>query len=220
MKNSLTIISALVIGSTALAGCGAAIHQAAPSHSPHATTVAAASTSQAKSSSKVYTPAPSPTEPADGTANSTKALVRVWAQHASNGQAVGSPWKDQQSYEDVTQSWGRKVTTGVTGINYASFPSHDAVIGFNDGMQIVDLRSDNPNLHQITRADIESVMGRPAAVRHTQDSQIYVYNRGQYQLLWVFSKSSSGQVSATVNHADVQWPKGFVAPMTQANPKP
>ncbi|NMP21085.1 YjgB family protein [Sulfobacillus sp. DSM 109850] len=126
-----------------------------------------------------------------------------------SGKALGIPDGDQQSYYALEKVWGPgSHGTGVNGITYVTYGAHHAVVGFNEGVQLADVRSYSPDLHQITLADIETVLGKPDTVSHSAGSVIYAYNRGQYRLLWVFSESGS-----TVNHVDVQWPKGMVAPM-------
>lgn len=210
MTKSLGIVAAFVLGSTAIAGFSFPRHQTSGSPLPHPHSVPA---SQAKAAS----PRPG-TAHADGSAKA-KSLVRSWAHASLSGKALGIPQGDQQSYYALKHLWGAGTNaTGINGITYFTYGAHHAVVGINEGVQLVDVRSYSPNLHQITLADIETVLGRPNAVRRAPQSLIYAYNRGQYQLLWVFSESASGKISATVNHVDVEWPKGMVAPMAQQNP--
>ena len=204
MNKTFGIVTALALGSTAIAGYGFMGHQASGSHptspvvsasratSPHADAAHAVVTARAKS------------------------LVRAWAKASLHGKALGIPKTDQSSYYALKHLWGPGSNgTGVDGITYYTYGAHHAVVGINEGVQIVDVRAYSPNLHQITLQDIKAVLGNPHSVRYDAGSRIYEYNRGQYQLLWVFP---SGKAGATVNHVDVQWAKGMVAPMAGTTP--
>ncbi len=227
MTKKFLSISALVLGSSAvLAGCGISSHPtASPSHRTHHHTIAAATplkttstpqgaiTPPASASTPTTAPAQSPAPSGRSTAQS---LVREWAQASLNGRALGIPYGDQQSYYALEKAWGQGSNgTGVNGTTYVTYAAHDAVVGVNEGVQLVDVRSYNPDLSQITLADIEAVLGKPDAVTQSAGSVIDTYNRGQYRLLWVFSGSAS-----TVNHVDVQWPQGMVAPMAAETTSP
>lgn len=218
MTKSFGFVTALVLGSTTLVGCGIASHSAAPAPASQSPSVAGTGKTSSPSSETTHSSTSTSTGPttvshSSGGNSGALALVREWAQAALKGQAVGIPYGDQKSYDSLAKLWGLRAGNGVNGITYVTYSAHNAVVGFNEGNQLADVRSYNPNLHQITLADIESVMGQPQSVSHSTGSVIYTYDRGSYRLLWVFSKSASGQVSATVNHVDVQWPQGMVAPM-------
>lgn len=199
MTKTFGIVTALALGSTAIAGYTWMGHES-PASQPGtviASKVAAASPHTGLAHAAVTARAES--------------LVRAWAGAALHGKALGIPEADQGSYSALIHRWGPGAHgTGIDGITYLTYGSHHAVVGINEGAQLVDVRSYSPNLHQITLADIKAVLGNPDSVRHTPGSRIYAYKRGPYQLLWVFTGSSA---NATVNHADVQWPKGMVAPM-------
>ncbi len=209
MTKTFGIVTALALGSTAIAGYTLMGHGSPASHpgtvlasksqaaSPHAALAHAAVTARAE------------------------ALVRTWAQASLHGKALGIPEADRASYSALTRRWGAGAHgTGVDGITYLTYGAHHAVVGINEGSQLVDVRSYSPNLHQITLADIKAVLGNPNSVRHTPGSQIYAYKRGAYELLWVFAVSQSGKVAPTVDHVDVEWPQGMVAPMGTNPTKP
>lgn len=215
MPNKFVSITALVFGSSAaLAGCGLSSHPSASPHRvSHPKTVAAASLPKATkaNSSPTYTttPAVPPQSPVTSASASAHSVVREWAEASLYGRAPGVPYGDQQSYYSLEKVWGHGTNgTDANSLHYVIYGSEHAVVGFNEGVQLADVRSYNSNLNQITLSDIESVLGKPDAVSQSAGSVVYTYDRGQYRLLWVFSGSSS-----TVNHADVQWPKGMVAPM-------
>ncbi|NMP24215.1 YjgB family protein [Sulfobacillus harzensis] len=218
-KKSLGI-SALILGSSAvLAGCGIASHPTAalsrtsqPQTSASASTPPTTSTPTGAAASTPTTAAAQSPTPSKST--SAQSLVREWAKVSLVGKALGIPYGDQQSYYALEKVWGQG-TNGpdVNHLHYVSYGAHNAVVGFNEGVQLADVRSYNPDLHQITLSDIEAVLGKPDSVSHSAGSVLYTYNQGPYRLLWVFSGSAS-----TVAHVDVQWPKGMVAPMAAEIP--
>ena len=208
MTKPLGIVTALALGSTAIAGYSFLGH--APVAHPNSVFA-----SQSRAAS------PNPAAAHAAVTAKAESLVRAWAKASLHGKALGIPEADQGSYYTLKHLWGPGADgTGVNGINYFTYGAHHAVVGINEGVQLVDVRAFSPNLHQITWADIKSVMGNPHSVRHTPGSLIYEYNRGQYQLLWVFAESASQKVGAAVNHVDVEWPKGMAASMGTTPTKP
>ncbi|MFB5193052.1 YjgB family protein [Alicyclobacillus fastidiosus] len=163
------------------------------------------------------TPASS-TAPSDSTALET---VRQASDLAKSGQAVGVPFKVQSNIEAVSSAWGQPAQQSSAGAGiYATFPAHQAAFGLNKGEQIFDVRSSSSAVQSVTLADIEQVLGQPGTVRHTSDSQIYLYPAGpDYQLMWVFAKSN-GSVASHVDHISVFWPQGTVNSMAQTQPAP
>lgn len=153
---------------------------------------------------------------------SAEALVRQSMQLAKQGKAVGIPFAVQQNIDAVQNAWGNadSQTSAGAGI-YETYGSRATAFGMNKGEQIFDVRSYSSHFHAITLSDIEAVLGTPGDIRHTSDSDIYMYPAGpDYQLLWVFSKSSSGAVDNTVDHVSVFWPQGTINIMAATQPAP
>ena len=131
------------------------------------------------------------------------------------------PIGDGQNISAVQKEWGSGQSSGggAPGI-YITYPSHNIAFGLNKGDQIVDVRSFQSDLHQITRSTLFSILGQPPATRYADNTTIYVYPDGaDYQVLWVFP-GGPGQTGNTVDHVDVTWPQGTVNQMAQTDPNP
>ena len=156
MTKTLGIVTALALGSTAIAGYSFLGH--APVAHPNSVFAA-----QSRAASPHHAAVTARAE----------SLVRAWAKASLHGKALGIPEADQGSYYTLKHLWGLGADgTGVNGITYFTYSAHHAVVGINEGVQLVDVRAFGPNLHQITWADIKAVMGNPNSVRHTPGSLI------------------------------------------------
>lgn len=149
-------------------------------------------------------------------------LVTETMHLAKQGKVLGIPFAVKSNLTQVNQQWGKGSGRSAAGAGiYTTYAKHNAAFGWNKGEQIFDVRSYSKTLQSITKSDITQVLGKPGAVRETSDSQIYLYPAGpDYQLLFVFSKSKSGDVSAYVDHVSVFWPQGTVDSMAATQPSP
>lgn len=151
-----------------------------------------------------------------------EALVRQTMTLATQGKALDVPFAVQQNIGTVQKAWGIEggPTTAGAG-QYVTYSTGAAAFGLNKGMQIFDVRSFSKRVQSITAPAIESVLGVPAETRYTADSFIDMYPAGpDDQLLFVFSKNSSGSAKATVDHISVFWPAGTVNSMAATQPAP
>lgn len=243
MNRRMWFVNTVVLGTTLLVGCAPAAKTAtAPTSANHATANASSanqtgSTNQTKSSVSVGNSTANNTVSEGNTSQSTSstgktkdgtkppsalALVKQSMTLAKKGKAIDVPFAVKQNLSDVQKVWGKPDSQNAAGAGiYATYTSRKAAFGFNKGEQIFDVRSYSSQLKTITPSDVESALGRPGDTRHTSDSVIYMYPAGiDYQLLFVFPKTSAGNVKTALNHVSVFWPRGTVDIMAATQPAP
>ncbi|MBB6675113.1 YjgB family protein [Cohnella nanjingensis] len=135
---------------------------------------------------------PARTAETDDTGAELKELLKL----AQKGRAPGIAYAAHTGLiDDVEKDWGKADKTEAAGKGiYATYAKKNAVIGFNKGSQIFDVRSSDPKLQKLTLKQIERTLGKPADTTKNGDDAIYVYNAGkQFQLKFVIPKST-GQV--------------------------
>lgn len=96
------------------------------------------------------------------------------------------------SIEDVEKSWGKADNKEAVGSGiYATYTKKNAVIGFNKGEQIIDIRSSDPKLQTLTLNQIEQALGKPVDTKANGDDMIYIYKASDViQLKFIIPKSS------------------------------
>ncbi|TYP68960.1 YjgB family protein [Paenibacillus methanolicus] len=109
--------------------------------------------------------------------------------------------------DDVEKAWGKSDHEEFAGKGmYATYGAKNAVIGYNKGNQIFDVRSDDPSLQSLTLAQIEAAIGKADEQTKNGDDDIYVYKAGEdFQLKFIIPKSTG-----TVDHISVYAPKDAV----------
>jgi len=203
MKKTTWVVSSILLGTALLAGCGQA-NQTTSSTNTSATT-----------SSQGH-----------GTGIRAKAfattLVKRSMTLAEKGKALDIPFAVQQNIDVVLHAWGKSNSQNAAGAGiYETYGSHSAAFGMNKGEQIFDVRSYSSKLKTITPLDVVSVLGKSRDTRHTSDSIIYMYPAGaDYQLLFVFPKTRTGNIGKAVDHVSVFWPQGTVNSMAATQPAP
>ncbi|MDR6550273.1 YjgB family protein [Paenibacillus qinlingensis] len=95
-------------------------------------------------------------------------------------------------FEDVEKAWGSADHKDVVGsFIYATYGKKNAVIGFNKGDQIIDIRSNDPKLQTITLNQILQALGKPVDTKVNGDDTIYIYKASDmFQLKFIIPKSS------------------------------
>lgn len=242
MKRTLPVISAVVLATTLVVGCGGSISSASNnpatltnsgSNGTGSTTVGRNASNQTGSSNNVsvaggtanVTPNPNSVN-STGTPTSSSTAVMAFVRQsmhlAKEGQVVGVQYAVQQNLDAVETAWGHSDSQSSAGAGiYVTYGSRATAFGINKGGQIFDIRSYSSQVHSITLRDIETVLGKPGEIRYTSDSVIYMYPAGpNNQLLWVFSKTNKGKTKATVDHVSVFWPQGTVNIMAATQPAP
>jgi len=217
MKKVALIISGVLLGTALVAGCGPVSQSSNGGGQLNSTTPSNNSTASSASQGNS-----SGSSGVSNSADSAIALVKESIKLAKQGRAIDIPYAVQQNLGVVQNAWGKPDSQNSAGAGiYATYGSHAAAFGFNKGEQIFDVRSYSSKVKTITLANIEAVLGQPGETRQTSDSVIYMYPAGpDNQLLWVFSKSSSGAVGKTVDHVSVFWPQGTVDSMAATQPAP
>ncbi|SET96822.1 YjgB family protein [Paenibacillus sp. NFR01] len=181
---------------TAAAGGGEAAATASPSPAATATAAPAEATS-------APTAAPEASAPADApdTAKELKELLHL----AEQGRAPGIKYAAHTGLiDDVKAAWGKPDVEESAGSGiYATYKSKDAVIGFNKGSRIFDVRSSAADLQKLTLKQIEAVLGQPEDTKTNGGDTIYIYPAGkQFQLKFIIPESTG-----TVDHISVFSPK-------------
>lgn len=94
--------------------------------------------------------------------------------------------------DDVEKAWGKADHTEAVGSSiYATYSKKNAVIGFNKGDQIIDIRSNDPKLQTLTLNQIEEALGKPDDTKVNGDDMIYIYKATEvFQLKFIIPKSS------------------------------
>ncbi|WP_246553313.1 YjgB family protein [Paenibacillus tritici] len=102
--------------------------------------------------------------------------------------------------DEVEAAWGEPDLKESAGKGmYSTYSGKNAVIGFNKGSKIFDVRSNASNLQSLTLEQIEEVLGKPDATSSLGSDKIYIYQAGkQYQLKFIIPESTG-----TVDHISV-----------------
>lgn len=133
---------------------------------------------------------------------------------AKNGQTLGSDFRvEKDVFDTVEKQWGKPDTvSNVKGIMYNTYRDRGMVIAFNKGMQLVDIRSYDPQLQFITATDVEKTLGKPQAITTTRTETIYTYKvNDKYELKIVFSGiAGPGQKTLYIDHVNVYYPRGTI----------
>ncbi|WP_258171164.1 YjgB family protein [Paenibacillus sp. R14(2021)] len=123
---------------------------------------------------------------------------------AKTGKVKGISFAAHDSLiDDVEKAWGKADRTDSAGKGiYATYSKKHAVIGYNKGSRIFDVRSDAPELHGLTLDDIVSALGKAASITKNGSDTIYTYKAGSdFQLRFVIPKSTG-----KVDHISVYSP--------------
>ena len=151
-------------------------------------------------------PSPSPTQE-QGTSVTSRQLKELLAL-AKKGKVPGISFAAHTDLiDDVEKAWGKADKTEAAGKGlYATYSKKNAVIGFNKGSQIYDVRSSDPKLQTLTLKQIEQTLGKPSDTTKNGDDAIYSYKANdQFQLKFIIPQSSG-----KVDHISVYSPKDSV----------
>ncbi|OAS21639.1 hypothetical protein A8708_17105 [Paenibacillus oryzisoli] len=158
-----------------------------PSASPVATSVASPTASP--SAAPTTSQAPSSSASASTVTKELKDMYEL----AKSGKVNGIPFAANTGLTDnVEKTWGKADKTESAGSGlYATYSKKNAVIGFNKGSQIIDIRSNDPKLHTLTLSQIEQALGKPTDTKVNGDDTIYIYKASQeFQLKFIIPKST------------------------------
>jgi len=158
-----------------------------PSTAPSATPTASSQPASTPSGNISVKPVSSET-----TTSVTKQIKDMF-ELAKSGKVAGIQFAAETGlFEDVEKAWGKADQQDAAGSGiYATYAKKNAVIGFNKGDQIIDIRSSDPKLQTITLNQIEQALGMPADTKVNGDDKIYIYKASDmFQLKFIIPKSS------------------------------
>ncbi|MFC5449312.1 YjgB family protein [Paenibacillus aestuarii] len=121
------------------------------------------------------------------------AQIKDMLELAKSGKVSGIPFAAKTGHSDeVAQAWGKAENKDAIGSDiYETFAKKNAVIGYNKGSQIIDVRSTDPKLHTITLSQIEQALGKPTDTKVNGDDTIYIYKASDvFQLKFIIPKST------------------------------
>ncbi|OCT13502.1 hypothetical protein A8709_18060 [Paenibacillus pectinilyticus] len=161
------------------------------------TTSASPSPSVMPTATPVASPSVSPTastKPASSASPSTSSVsLKDMFELAKSGKVAGIPFAAKTGLTDeVEKLWGKADKTDSAGAGlYATYAKKNAVIGFNKGSQIIDIRSNDPKLRSLTLSQIEQALGKPTDTKLNGDDTIYIYQASNvFQLKFIIPKST------------------------------
>jgi len=150
---------------------------------PTATTAPNASVSEPTATSA----APTSATTVSNNQSSTK-YIKELLSLAKKGKVPGVAFAAHtQLIDDVEKAWGKPDKLDFVGSNqYATYTAKKAVIGFNKGSQIFDVRSSSAQLQKLTLKQIEAALGKPADIKVNNNDKIYIYKASnQFQLKFI-----------------------------------
>lgn len=160
-----------------------------PSATPTPITSAVASPTASPSVKPTTTPVPVSSTNTSTVSKQLKDMLEL----AKSGKVSGIPFAATTGLiDDVEKSWGKadKTEAAGTGI-YATYTKKNAVIGYNKGSQIIDIRSNDPKLQSLTLTLIEQALGKPTDIKLNGDDSIYIFQASQeFQLKFIIPKST------------------------------
>ncbi|TCZ71070.1 DUF4309 domain-containing protein [Paenibacillus albiflavus] len=115
-------------------------------------------------------------------------------------------------FDDLEQAWGKPDTNEFAGkAMYATYKTKNIVVGYNKGVQIIDLRSDSSDIRKLTLEDILQALGETKDIRSNEGETIYVYPAGKdYELKFIVPKPTKQAPNPHVDHISVFYPRGAV----------
>ncbi|RNB78080.1 DUF4309 domain-containing protein [Brevibacillus nitrificans] len=161
---------------------------------------------------------PTPTAPATPQGEE---LLNTIRKQAEKGAVINSTYTVETTvFDDVEKAWGAPDrSVYANGLTYATYEKHGVEIGYNKGMQIVEIRSFDPRIKQLTLADIEKKWGKPNRVGEFAGQQIYTYDvTDKYQVKFVFEPSAANNNQMVLVRYSVYYPQGNHNLMADMNP--
>lgn len=127
------------------------------------------------------------------TTTSVTKQIKDMFELAKAGKVAGIEFAGETSFfQDVEKAWGNADSKDAAGSGiYATYTKKHAVIGFNKGDQIIDIRSNDPKVQTITLTQIEQALGKPVDTKVNGNDTIYIYKASDvFQLKFIIPKSS------------------------------
>ncbi|WP_078381525.1 polysaccharide deacetylase family protein [Sutcliffiella halmapala] len=142
-------------------------------------------------------------EPSNDVASVNKLLKEIIAS-AQKGMIKESSFNVMEStIETVKKEWGEPDQVDQAGHGYyASFPTQQVTIGYNEAGEVFDIRSYSKDLREITYELLEEELGKPTDVRGGNNERIYVFNLAQnIELKMIIPLKEKGVAHLSVFHS-------------------
>ncbi|USG65225.1 YjgB family protein [Brevibacillus ruminantium] len=152
--------------------------------------------------------------------NKEETLIRTIKEKAMQGQVFNQNISLETSmFDELEQAWGKPDRTdSANGIMYATYGKKGVVLGYNKGMQIVDIRTNDPQLHSLSLEQVKRILGEPARVNSFAGQTIHIYNiTDKYQLKIVYQGIEDGKSELRAVRTYVFYPRGTVNLMLYGN---
>ncbi|MEK3720287.1 YjgB family protein [Paenibacillus sp. FSL H8-0034] len=193
----------------AAAAPAAPTNNTAPGPTPAAPTNNTTPSPAPTAASPTTAPAPSSAPTAAAGSEDTSKQLKELLEQAKQGKIPGIKYAAHTALiDEVEKDWGKadKQDSAGKGFVYATYSKKNAVLGFNKGMLIFDVRSNDPSLHKLTLQQIEQALGKPADIKLNGDDTIYIFKANdQFQLKFIIPKSTG-----KVDHISVFSPQDSV----------
>ncbi|CAH8767728.1 YjgB family protein [Paenibacillus dendritiformis] len=206
-----------------LSACGTEPEAQAPANTPATTTDTASRTpSPSTDASSTEKPPASVPSGESETSGVTKPVpekgeptaeqeVEEMMKLAAEGRVAHSDFAVEHGLmDDVEKEWGEPDKDEFAGQGmYATYEKRHIVFGYNKGMQLFDVRSDDPEVQKLTLEDVEKALGKSKDVRETGGDAIYVYKASpDYELKFIVPKPTAKNPNPHVDHISVFYPQG------------
>lgn len=204
-----------------LSACGTEPEAQAPANTPATTTDTASRTpspsTDASSTEKPPASVPSGESETSGVTKPEKGEptaeqeVEEMMKLAAEGRVAHSDFAVEHGLmDDVEKEWGEPDKDEFAGQGmYATYEKRHIVFGYNKGMQLFDVRSDDPEVQKLTLEDVVKALGKSKDVRETGGDAIYVYKASpDYELKFIVPKPTAKNRNPHVDHISVFYPQG------------
>lgn len=146
-----------------------------------------------------------------------KALLQNMKKLAATGKVVNIEFAAKTNLIDEVQGkWGKEDKSEYISAakgTYATYSKHNAVFGFNKGLQLFEVRTFDSAIKKISLSQAKAVLGKPDYQTKTSKDQIigYVINK-DFKILLVFPLGKAGE-DPKMDHYSVLYPAGTVNSM-------
>ncbi len=149
---------------------------------------------------------PAPVQP------QSEQLLPLIRKDAEKGKVIEVPYSVEQTvFDQVEKDWGKPDHTDqANGLTYSTYAKRGVVFGYNKGMQVVDIRTNDPRLAKLNADMVEKAMGKPGRISEFAGKTIYTYDvTDKYQIKFIFQgkKTASAKDLVLVRY-NVYYPQG------------
>ncbi|RNB54865.1 DUF4309 domain-containing protein [Brevibacillus gelatini] len=116
-------------------------------------------------------------------------LLSLIRTEAEKGKVFTAPYTVEHTvFDQVEKDWGKPdYTDQANGLSYSTYAKRGIVFGYNKGMQLADIRTNDPRLHQIHLSEVEKMWGKPNRTSEFGNQTIYTYDvTSKYQVKFIF----------------------------------